>query len=76
MALGIVLGDLDSTTKAFTDLKVELEKEKAAREVAQAEVNTLTWTVKDLEISTNKFATQVPILEEKVKHLETRWLTG
>jgi chromosome segregation ATPase len=76
MALGIVLGDLDSTTKAFTDLKVELEKEKAAREVAQAEVNTLTWAVKDLEISTNKFATQVPILEEKVKHLETRWLTG
>jgi hypothetical protein len=30
MALGVVPGDLDSTTKAFADLKTELEKEKAA----------------------------------------------
>jgi hypothetical protein len=32
MALGMVPGDLDSTAKAFANLKVELEKEKAARE--------------------------------------------
>jgi hypothetical protein len=30
MALGIVPGDLDSAAKAFADLKVELEREKAA----------------------------------------------
>jgi hypothetical protein len=30
MALGIVPGDLDSTTKAFADMKAELEREKAA----------------------------------------------
>jgi hypothetical protein len=30
MALGIVPSEPDSTAKAFTDLKVELEKEKAA----------------------------------------------
>jgi hypothetical protein len=30
MALGIVPGDPDSTTKAFADMKAELEKEKAA----------------------------------------------
>jgi hypothetical protein len=29
MALGIVPSERNSTTKAFTDLKVELEKEKA-----------------------------------------------
>jgi hypothetical protein len=32
MALGIVLDDLDSTTNAFADLKLELEKQKAVRE--------------------------------------------
>jgi hypothetical protein len=30
MALGIILGDPDSTAKAFTYLKTELDKEKAA----------------------------------------------
>jgi hypothetical protein len=30
MALGIVSGDPDSATKAFADLKTELDKEKAA----------------------------------------------
>jgi hypothetical protein len=29
MALGIVPGDLNSATKAFVDLKTELDKEKA-----------------------------------------------
>jgi hypothetical protein len=29
MALGIVPGDLDSTAKAFANLKVKLEREKA-----------------------------------------------
>jgi hypothetical protein len=28
MALGLVLGDPNSVTKAFADLKIELEKEK------------------------------------------------
>jgi hypothetical protein len=34
MALGVVPGALDSAAKAFTDLKDELEKEKAAQETA------------------------------------------
>jgi chromosome segregation ATPase len=72
MALGIVPGDLDSAAKAFADLKVELEKEKATREMAQAEVDTLTRAVNDLKILANKFAAQVPILAEKVKHLENK----
>jgi hypothetical protein len=34
MALGIIPGDLDSTTKAFADLKIELDKEKANQKIA------------------------------------------
>jgi hypothetical protein len=30
MALGIIPGDPDSAAKAFIDLKIELDKEKAA----------------------------------------------
>jgi phage host-nuclease inhibitor protein Gam len=57
MALGILPGDLDSTAKAFANLKTELDKEKAAREIAQIEVDTLTEAVKDVNIIANKFAT-------------------
>jgi uncharacterized coiled-coil protein SlyX len=76
MALGIVPGDLDSAAKAFADLKAELEKEKAAQEMAQTEVDTLTQAVKDLKIFADKFVAQVPILEEKVKHLESKVIDG
>jgi chromosome segregation ATPase len=76
IALGIVPGDQDSTTKAFADLKVELEKEKAARDIAQIEVDTLTRAIKDLKISTDNFAAQIPALEEKVKHLENKVIDG
>jgi hypothetical protein len=41
MAVVIVAGDLDSSRKAFADIKVKLEKE-TTRETAQAEVDTLT----------------------------------
>jgi hypothetical protein len=34
MTVVIVSGDLDSSRKAFADIKAELEKEKAARETA------------------------------------------
>jgi chromosome segregation ATPase len=76
MALSIVPGDLNLVAKGFADLKAELEKEKAAREIARAKVDTLIWAVKDLKISADKFATQVPILEEKVKHLENKVVDG
>jgi predicted nucleic acid-binding Zn-ribbon protein len=76
MALGVVPGDLDSAAKAFTDPKTELDKEKAAWEIAQTEVNTLSRAVKDLKISTDKFAAQIPILKEKVKHIENKVVYG
>jgi phage host-nuclease inhibitor protein Gam len=77
MALGILPGDLDSTAKAFANLKIELDKEKAAGEIAQIEVDTLTEAVKDVNIIANKFATQIPTLEDNIKHLENKvvdWL--
>jgi chromosome segregation ATPase len=72
MALSPIPCDPDSAAKAFADLKAELEKEKATREIAQIEVDMLTKAVKGLKISTNKFAAQIPILEEKVKYLENK----
>jgi uncharacterized protein YktB (UPF0637 family) len=36
----------------------------------------LTQVVKDLKISADKFSAQMPILEEKVKHLENKVVDG
>jgi hypothetical protein len=55
IALGIVPGDTDSTTKAFADLKTELDNEKVVSKAAQIEVDTLSRAVKDLKISADKF---------------------
>jgi phage host-nuclease inhibitor protein Gam len=46
-------------------LKFELAEEKTAREEAQAEVETLARAIGDLKKTVDKFATQVPELEEK-----------
>jgi hypothetical protein len=56
VALGIIPGASDSTTNAFADLKVDLDKEKAARLVAQIEVDVLTQAVRDLKIFADRFA--------------------
>jgi chromosome segregation ATPase len=76
MALGIVLGDPDSATKAFADLKTELDNEKATQNVAQIKVGTMAWAVKDLKISADKFTPQIPTLEDKVKYLENKVVDG
>jgi hypothetical protein len=66
MALSIDLGDQGSATKSLTALKFELAEEKAAREKAQSEVETLARVVEDLKKSVDRFTTQIPVLEEKV----------
>jgi hypothetical protein len=76
MALGIVPSERNSTTKAFTDLKVELEKEKAAWEMAQMEVDMLARAVKDWKFYADQFSAEIPILEEKVKHQENKVIDG
>jgi hypothetical protein len=72
MALGIVPDDPDSAAKAFVDLKTELDKEKAARIATQIKIDVLTRAVKDLKISADRFATRIPTLKDKVKHLENK----
>jgi hypothetical protein len=76
MALGIILGDPNLAAKAFADNKTELDKEKIAQKAAQIEVDMLAQVVKDLKISTNKFATRIPTLEDQVKHLENKVVDG
>jgi hypothetical protein len=56
MTHDIVLSDPNSTAKAFTDLKAELEKEKAGQEMAQTKIDTLAWAVKSIKISADNFA--------------------
>jgi chromosome segregation ATPase len=76
MALGINPSTPDMTSKAFADLKANLDEENDARLAAQIEVNVLSRAVKDLKISANRFATQIPTLEDKVKHLENKVVDG
>jgi hypothetical protein len=72
MALSIIPGAPNSEVKAFANLKADLEEKKAARIAAQLEADVLSRAVRDLKISTNRFATQIPTLEDKVKHFENK----
>jgi hypothetical protein len=74
--LGITLGAPGSEAKAFIDLKVGLDNEKFARVVAHIEADVLSRAVRDLKVSTDRFATQVPTLEDKVRHLEDKVVEG
>jgi chromosome segregation ATPase len=76
MALSIVPGDPDLVTKAFADLKTELDKERAARIASQVEIDVLTRAVQDLKISMDRFAAQIPTLEDKIKHLKNKVVDG
>jgi chromosome segregation ATPase len=76
VALGIIPSAPDSAAKAFTDLKADLDEEKAARLAAQIEVNMLAQAVRDLKISIDKFVAQIPTVEYKVKHLENKVVDG
>jgi hypothetical protein len=76
MALGVVPGDPDSTTKAFADLKTELDMQRVAWIAGQVKIDVLTRAVKDLKISTDRFVAQISTLEDKVKHLENKVVDG
>jgi chromosome segregation ATPase len=76
MALGIEIGDLDSTAKSLAALKTELAEEKVARVKAEVEAETLARAVEDLKKMTDRFAAQIPDLEERIKHLDNKVLNG
>jgi hypothetical protein len=66
LALGIIPGALGSEAHALTDMKADLDKEKAARVTARVEADVFSRAICDLKISANRFATQIPTLEDKV----------
>jgi chromosome segregation ATPase len=76
MALGIEIGDLDSTAKSLAALKTELAEEKVARVKAEVEAETLARAVEDLKKMTDRFAARIPDLEERIKHLDNKVLNG
>jgi hypothetical protein len=76
VALGIIPGAPSSEAKAFTDLKAGLDEEKDSWIMAQIEVDVLSRAIHDLKISADRFATQIPTLEDKVKHLEDKVVDG
>jgi hypothetical protein len=51
MALGIISDAPDSVSKAFANMKVDLDEEKVVRLTAQVEVDVLSRAVKYLKIS-------------------------
>jgi hypothetical protein len=72
----MIIGAPDSATNAIANLKAELHKEKAPRFEAQIEADVLTRAVKDLKISADRYATQIPTLEDKINHLEGKVVDG
>jgi hypothetical protein len=76
MAPGVERGDQDSAAKSLVALKSELVAEKAAQEKAQSEAESLALVTGDLKKTADGLATQVPILEEKLKHLDNKVLDG
>jgi hypothetical protein len=61
--LGIVHWNQDSAATSLAALKYELAEEKAAREKAQAEVDTLAQAIVELKNSVDGLATTMPLLE-------------
>jgi chromosome segregation ATPase len=76
LALGIKPSDQDSAARSLTALKTEMAEEKATWEKAQAENETLVLAVDDLKKLVDRFATQIPGLEEKIKHRDNMVLDG
>jgi chromosome segregation ATPase len=76
LALDVKPGDQDSAIRSLAALKIELAEERAVREKAQAKNETLTHAIDDLKKSVDRFAAQIPDLEEKIKHLDDKVLDG
>jgi outer membrane murein-binding lipoprotein Lpp len=76
MALGIIIGAPNLAAKAFTNLKADLDEENSARLPCQIEIDVPSRVVRDLKISTDRFASQIRTLGDKVKHLENKVVDG
>jgi hypothetical protein len=66
LALGVIPSAPDSEAKSLANLKADLDKEKATRVIAQVEADVISRAVCDLKVTADKFASQIPTLEDKV----------
>jgi predicted nucleic acid-binding Zn-ribbon protein len=76
MALGIIPDAPGLEVAALVDLKIDLDEEKAARVTAQVEANVLSRASRDLKIYADRFASQIPTLEDEIEHLEDKVVEG
>jgi hypothetical protein len=76
MDLGIIVGASDLASKAFANMKADLDEEDATWLAAPVKVDVLSRAIKDQKIFADRFTTQIPILEYKVKHLENKVVDG
>jgi hypothetical protein len=44
--------------------------------IAQVEADVLSLVVRNMKVSVDRFASQIPTLEDKVKHLEDKVVEG
>jgi hypothetical protein len=65
MGHGIILDDPDSVAKAFTDLKIELDKEKTIQKVSRTDVDMMARAVKDLKILLTNLPLESPLSKTK-----------
>jgi hypothetical protein len=76
LALGVIPSAPGSEAQALAHLKEDRDEEKAAQVTAQVEADVLSCVVHDLKIYADRFTTQIPMLEDKVKHLEDKVVEG
>jgi chromosome segregation ATPase len=76
LALDVKPGDQDSAIRSLAALKTKLAEERVVQEKALAKNETLTHAIDDLKKSADRFAAQIPDLEEKIKHLDDKVLDG
>jgi hypothetical protein len=76
MALDVQHGDQDSAAKSLASIETKQVEEKDAQAKAQTEAMTLSQVVEYLKMIANRFAAQIPILEEKVEHQDNKVLDG
>jgi hypothetical protein len=76
LALGVIPSAPGSEAKAIADLKADLDEEKATRVAAQVKADVLSSVVRDLKVSTDGFASQIPTLKDKVKPLVDKVVEG
>jgi hypothetical protein len=76
LALWVTPAAPGSEEMTLANLKRALDEERATRVTAQVEADVHSQAVRDLKVSADRFASQIPTLEDKVMHLEDKVVEG